>query len=89
MEERISKEEIIRIYNIEVTFFNDLEACGLIKTEVINEVTYLHYDQLFDLERFMNWHYDLEVNVPSLEIIHRLLAQINFLQEENRRLSSR
>ncbi|MDO4229525.1 MAG: chaperone modulator CbpM [Capnocytophaga sp.] len=89
MEERISREEIVRIYNIEVTFFNDLEACGLIETEVINEVTYLHYDQLSNLERFMNWHYDLEVNVPSLEIIHRLLAQIHFLQEENKKLSNK
>ena len=46
MEERISKEEIIRLYNIEISFFNDLVSSGLIQTEVIDNTTYLHYDQL-------------------------------------------
>ena len=80
MEERISKEEIIRLYNIEVSFFNDLVSSGLIQTEVINNTTYLHYDQLSAFERFMNWHYDLEVNMAGLEIIHHLLEQIEALK---------
>ena len=59
---------------------------GLIKTEVIDRVTYVNYDQLPAFERFVNWHYDLDINVPSIEIIHRLLERIKFLQEENQRL---
>ena len=35
MEERISKEEIIRLYNIEISFFNDLVSSGLIQTEAL------------------------------------------------------
>ena len=54
MEERISKEEIIRLYNIEISFFNDLVSSGLIQTEVIDNTTYLHYDQLSAFERFTN-----------------------------------
>ena len=80
MKERISKEDIIRLYNIEITFFNELESNGLIITEVINNTTYLHYDQLSNFERFTNWHYDLEVNMAGLEIIHRLLQQIEELK---------
>ena len=52
---------------------------GLIKTEIIDRITYVHYDQLPALERFVNWHYDLEINVPSIQIIHRLLEQIKGL----------
>ncbi|MFK8274082.1 chaperone modulator CbpM [Capnocytophaga cynodegmi] len=89
MEGRISREEIIRIYNIEVTFFDELEACGLIQTEVIDEVIYLNYEQLPNFERFTNWYYDLEVNMPGLEIINRLLNQIQSLQQENRKLLNR
>ena len=70
MKERISIEEIIRLYNIEITFLNDLEGSGLIQTEIINDVRYLHYDQLTDFEKFASWYYDLEVNIPGLEIIH-------------------
>ena len=80
MEERIAKEEIIRLYNIEISFFNDLVSSGLIQTEVIDNTTYLHYDQLSAFERFTNWHYDLEVNMAGLEIIHHLLQQIEALK---------
>ncbi len=80
MEERISREDIVRLYNIEITFFDDLASSGLIQTEVINNTTYLHYDQLSAFERFTNWHYDLEVNMAGLEIIHRLLQQIEELR---------
>ena len=80
---RISKTKVIRLYKIKSSFFNDLVANGLIKTEIIDRVTYVHYDQLSALERFVNWHYDLEINVPSMQIIHRLLEKIQVLQEEN------
>ena len=80
MKERISREDIVRLYNIEITFFDDLESSGLIETEVIDNTTYLHYDQLSAFERFTNWHYDLDVNMAGLEIIHRLLQQIEELK---------
>jgi hypothetical protein len=83
---RISKTKVIRLYKIKSSFFNDLVANGLIKTEIIDRVTYIHYDQLSALERFVNWHYDLEINVPSMQIIHRLLEKIQVLQEENQKL---
>ena len=66
MKDRISREDIVRLYNIEITFFDDLESSGLIETEVIDNTTYLHYD--------------LEVNMAGLEIIHRLLQQIEELK---------
>ena len=62
MNERISREEVVKIYDIEVAFFDELEAVGLIQTEVIDKTTYLHYDELQKLEQFSNWHYDLEVS---------------------------
>ena len=83
---RISKTKVIRLYKIKSSFFNDLVANGLIKTEIIDRVTYVHYDQLSAPERFVNWHYDLEINVPSMQIIHRLLEKIQVLQEENQKL---
>ena len=73
---RISKTKVIRLYKIKSSFFNALVDNGLIKTEIIDRITYVHYDQ----------HYDLEINVPSIQIIHRLLEQIKVLQEENQKL---
>ena len=86
---KISKTKIIRLYKIKSSFFNELVSNGLIKTERIDRVTYVHYDQLPALERFVNWHYDLDINVPSMQIIHRLLEKIRLLQEENQKLKRR
>ena len=89
MNERISREELVKIYNIEITFFDSLEESGLLKTETDNGVNYLLYEELPVFERFANWHYDLEVNLPGLEIISELLKKVEKLREENRRLSAR
>lgn len=76
MTDRISREELVKIYKIEVRFFDELVECGLLKTETEDEVHYLMYEELPAFERFTNWHYDLEVNMPGLEIIHDLLQKL-------------
>lgn len=86
MTDRISREELVKIYDIEITFFDSLEESGLLKTQTENEVKYLLYDELEVFERFANWHYDLEVNLPGVEIIHHLLQKMERLKDENRRL---
>lgn len=87
MQNRISREELVRIYNVEITFFDSLEEAGLVTTELEDEVKYLRYDDLGYFEKFANWHYDLEVNLPGLEIIHHLLQKMEALHRENRQLS--
>jgi chaperone modulatory protein CbpM len=86
MSDRISREELVRIYNIEIAFFDALQESGLLKTETENEVKYLLYDELEIFERFANWHYDLDVNLPGVEVIHHLLQKMERLREENRKL---
>lgn len=86
MSQRISREELVTLYNIEINFFDELEESGLLKTETEDEVKYLYYDDLPAFERFVNWHYDLEVNLPGLEVISHLLEQIETLQAERRNL---
>ncbi len=86
MVERISREELVRLYNIEIDFFDSLEESGLLKTENENEIKYLRYEELPAFERFTTWHYDLEVNIPGLEMLHHLLEKVEELREENRKL---
>ena len=87
MNERISREELVKIYNIEITFFDSLEESGLVKTETENDVKYLLYEELPAFERFANWHYDLDVNLPGLEVINHLLSKLEELRRENMGLS--
>ena len=87
MSDRISREELVKIYDIEISFFDSLEESGLVKTLRDNEVKYLLYEELPAFEMFTNWHYDLEINLPGLEVIHGLLKKLEKLQTDNRRLS--
>ncbi len=86
MEQRISREDLIKIYNVELSFFNDLAKSGLIRTEINDQVSYLLYEELPTFEKFANWHYDLDINMAGLEVIHSLLEKLNTLQQENRRI---
>lgn len=86
MNERISLEEIIRLYKIDYTFLDQLIDSELLHPQTENSIRYIVYEELPHLERFVNWHYDLDVNLPGIEIIHKLLNQMEELRNENRRL---
>ncbi|OBW40404.1 Chaperone modulatory protein CbpM [Chryseobacterium sp. MOF25P] len=86
MSERISREELVQIYNIEITFFDELVDSGLLNIETDNEIRYLMYEDLPTFERFTNWHYDLEINLPGLEVINTMLQKMKNLNEINREL---
>jgi len=89
MSERISREELVKIYNIEITFFDELVDEGLLHVETENEVQYLLYEDLPVFEKFTNWHYDLEINLPGLEVIHHMLRKMEDLKKKNRELMNK
>ncbi|MBD3906818.1 chaperone modulator CbpM [Chryseobacterium sp. Ch-15] len=86
MSERISREELVQIYNIEITFFDELVDSGLLNIETDNEIRYLMYEDLPTFERFTNWHYDLDINLPGLEVINSMLQKMKNLNQINREL---
>lgn len=89
MSDRISREELVKIYNIEITFFDELVDNGLLNVETEDNVRYLIYEDLQVFEKFANWHYDLEVNLPGLEVIHHMLRKIDDLHQKNRELMNK
>lgn len=89
MDEKISREELVKIYNIEITFFDELVEYGLLRVQTENNIRYLMYEDLPAFERFTNWHYDLEINLPGLEVIHEMLQKMADLKQKNRDLLSK
>lgn len=89
MSERISREELVKIYNIEITFFDELVNSGLLNIQTENEIHYLMYEDLPVFEKFTNWHYDLEINLPGLEVIHDMLKKMEHLRQKNRELMNK
>ncbi|WP_294241794.1 chaperone modulator CbpM [uncultured Chryseobacterium sp.] len=89
MNERISREELVKIYNIEITFFDELVDSGLLKIHTDNEIRYLMYEDLPVFEKLTNWHYDLDINLPGLEVIHGMLQKMEDLRNRNRELMNK
>lgn len=89
MNEKLTQEECVRIYEIEIGFLDSLEESGLLHPMIENNIKYILYDELPQVEQFANWHYDLEVNLPGIEVIHRLLEKIKTLQSERMELLSK
>lgn len=72
--------------NLEVdfSFINSLNDCGLIEIIVLDDKKYISNEQLKDLERAIHFHYELNINIEGIDVIYNLLKQIDDLQQELR-----
>jgi hypothetical protein len=66
-------------YNIEISFIDSLQEYGLIKIAQVNDERYLHHDDLKEIEKMIQFYYDLGINLEGIEVISNLLQQIKEL----------
>jgi hypothetical protein len=82
IEGRIPLIEISTHYNVQISFINNLVSIGLIQIDTIEEVHYIHEDQLRLIEKIIRLHNELDVNIEGIDIVFNLLEKIDALQEE-------
>lgn len=80
--ELITIEDYCVKYAVEPSFIGALEDSGLIVLTVIEDNKYIHYKQLVEMERFIHFHYELQINIEGIEAIMGLLQKIKSLQHE-------
>lgn len=73
-------------YNIEPAFINLLEESGIITLTLIDTEKYIRLTQLNELERYIHFHYDLQINIEGIDAIRHLLEKVSDMQEEIRHL---
>jgi chaperone modulatory protein CbpM len=89
---RIMEKELIAIteycinYDIEPSFIDSLEESGLIMLTSINQEKFIHIAQLQEMDRYIHFHYDLQINVEGIDAIMHLLNKVNHMQEEIQQL---
>lgn len=81
-EQLIPAEMICTHHKIETAFIFSLESAGLIEISRKDDVVYIHPSQLADLEKFICFHYELDINMEGIEAIASLLQRIRVMQEE-------
>jgi hypothetical protein len=78
----ISVLEICRHHNIDCSFMDVLRELGLIEMIFIEKVSFIEETQLPQLEKYITFHYLLDINLEGIEAISHLLRHITALQEE-------
>lgn len=69
-------------HEVELSFIDSLHEYGLITVTVINEDKYLLSEELKEIEKFVQFYYDLGINIEGIEVITDLLIQNAALQGE-------
>lgn len=82
VENFISLEKMSTHYQLEVSFFSNLQEIDLLEIVLIEEVPHIHVDSLSDLEKMIRLYNELELNVEGIDIVWNLLQKINDLETE-------
>jgi len=85
----IAIDEFCAKHDIEVSFISSLQQTGLIEITTVEEVGFIPVDQIQQLEKFMRFYYELDINLEGIETISHLLKRVTDLQEEITNLRNR
>ena len=85
----VSIDQFCASHSIEIAFINSLRYNGLIDITTIEETDFIEADQLQQIEKFIRFHYDLDINLEGIETITYLLQRIDAMQDEIRSLRNR
>lgn len=69
-------------YNVEMSFFFNLNEMGLIDIITVNETKYIHPDAIYEIEKMIRIHQELAVNIEGIDVVFNLLKKIDDLQNE-------
>ena len=86
--EKITYRECVQIYQVEEVFLDALHSSGLIEVVIEEEDRYIEYDYLQEIEQYVRWYYELEINIEGIEALHHMLQQVRGLQSDVERLRS-
>lgn len=80
--ELITISEYCQNYGVDLSFITALEESGLIILTIVGEDKFIHTRQLEELERYIHFHYDLEIDVNGIDAIMNLLQKVKDMQQE-------
>ena len=82
MDDLIAVNEFCVNHHIEISFINLLQQNGLIEIRTIESKYFVKKEQLPQLEKYVRFYYELDINLEGIETITYLLQRIENLQNE-------
>jgi len=85
----IAVDEFCACHDIEISFISSLHEAGLIEITSIEEAGFFNSEQLQQLEKYIRFYYELDINLEGIETIVHLLHRVNTMQQEITALRNR
>ncbi len=81
-EHLISVDEFCTHHNIETSFIRSLQQTGLVEIITLEESGFIYTNQLPEVEKYIRFYYDLDINLEGIETITHMLQRINLMHDE-------
>jgi hypothetical protein len=81
-ENLIAINEFCHKHDIKISFISSLQKKGLIEITTIKGVLYIETEHLLQLEKFVRFYYELNINIEGIETITHMLKRINSMHDE-------
>ncbi len=88
-DEMVKAEEFCLCHQVDITFIRSLNEFGLVTLTTMEENLYIPTAQVVEIERMMRFHFDMNINLEGVEVITRLLKQMDDMRDEARLLRNR
>jgi len=85
----ISLDVFCTSHDIDVSFISSLHETGLIEITTIEDAGFLNSEQLQQLERYIRFYYELNINLEGIDAIKHLLIRVNTMHDEITELRNR
>ena len=69
-------------YKVELSFFKHLNEIGLIEIQIIEQSLYIREDKMYDIERMIRLHHELDVNIEGIDVVFNLLEKMDDLKKD-------
>ena len=89
MENLISIPVLCAHYEVEMSFFTNLNEMGLLEIKTIESKQYIDSDAIYEIEKMIRMHQELDVNIAGIDVVFNLLQKIDGLQNELTALKNR
>jgi hypothetical protein len=85
----IAVDEFCTHHNIEFSFISSLQQTGLIELNAVGETRFINSGQVQQLEKYIFFYNELDINLEGIETITYLLQRINSMLDEITLLKNR
>ena len=75
----IAVNEFCKSNDIEISFVNSLEENGLLEITRIEQTSFLNFEQLQELDRYIRFYYELNIDLDGIDTIKHLFRRVNQL----------